>query len=176
MLDSVIDRGAPVHANPVLTMSKAFFKWCLERRYVTENPAAPISKQTKEVERERVLVLPELARIWHAAVKMEYPFGPIVRLLILTAQRRDEVAGMTWVEIDAEGATWTIPKERAKNGQEHKVALAPAALAIIEKVPRQGYQLLFSTTGKTAVSGWSRSKDRIDKILNHTQGTIKGVS
>jgi integrase len=232
MLDAIIDRGAPVHANRVLTMTKTFFRWCLERKYVSQSPATLVRKQTKEVERERVLELPELARIWNAAETLGYPFGPIVRLLILTGQRRDEVAGMRWGEIDTDGATWTLPPPppkarkdseklpaRAKNRKEHKVALAPAALAIIEKVPRQGSPLLFTTTGKTVVSGWSRSKDRldrllmspgaevgpptpiapwtlhdlrraaatgmaglnipphiVDKILNHTQGTIKGVA
>ncbi len=220
MLDAIIDRGAPVHANRVLTMSKTFFDWCVERGLIEASPAAPIRHPTREMSRERILDLPELLRVWNACGPLGYPFGPLIRLLILTAQRRDEVAGLSWGELDMHGATWTLPAARAKNDKEHEVALAAEALAIMGKLPRRNSStLLFTTTDRTAVSGWSRAKARldwllmapgaevgppmpiehwtlhdlrrsaasgmaelgvaphvVDKILNHTQGTIKGVA
>ncbi|MGB8840155.1 MAG: integrase arm-type DNA-binding domain-containing protein [Aliidongia sp.] len=165
MIDAIRDRDSPIMANRMLTMTKTFLKWCVERGHIRDNPAAAISRQVKEVSRDRVLDDAELARIWRAAGTQGYPFGPIVQLLMLTAQRRDEVAGMRWQELDAARAVWTLPAERSKNGQEHQTALSPAVLAIIQTIPHQGGGLLFTTTGKTVVSGWSRAKDRLDALL-----------
>jgi integrase len=165
VIDSIVERGSPVHANRLLWMMKPLFRWCVERQFIAVDPAAPISRPTKEKSRDRVLSLPELARIWRAAVLLNYPFGPIVQLLMLTAQRRDEVAGMRWPEIDLDASIWTLPSERSKNGRQHQIVLAPAALEIIRALPQQSTSMLFSTTGETVVSGWSRAKNRIDRIL-----------
>lgn len=165
VIDAIVDRDSPIMANRMVTMLKTFFGWCVERGYIADNPAAGIGRQARESTRERVLDMGELARVWAACEALEYPFGTIARLLMLTAQRRDEVAGMRWSEIDLERATWTLPPERAKNGKEHVVALPPASVAIIKTVPQKGSPLLFTTTGKTVVSGWSRAKERLDWLL-----------
>jgi integrase len=107
----------------------------------------------------------ELRSVWTAADVLGFPFGPIVQLLILTAQRRDEVAGMKWSELDLDRGTWTIAAERAKNGQSHAVHLSAPALEILHKVPRRSdSDLVFTTTGRTAVSGFSRAKARLDEL------------
>ena len=111
----------------------------------------------------------ELALIWRAAGEAPYPFGPLFRLLLLTAQRREEVAGMRWSEISADGTIWTIPKHRAKNKRAHIVHLAPAARAILDELPRFAdaggveSDLVFTTNGKTSVSGFTRSKNKLDE-------------
>ena len=157
---------------------------------------------------------------------MSYPFGPFVHLLILTAQRRDEVAGMRWDELDLEAAMWTIPKERAKNVKAHQVPLPPMAVDFLREIPKLS-EHVFTTTGRTPISGYSKAKVHLDlhilkarakavedaggdpkkceqmadwtfhdlrrtvatgmarmnvqphvveKILNHVQGTIRGVA
>jgi integrase len=95
------------------------------------------------------------------------PYGPLVRLLLLTGQRRAEVAEMRWSEIDFKTRAWTLPKERAKNGVAHTVPLLPQAVEILETLPRIAGEddLVFTSNGKTPVSGFSKAKARIDAVL-----------
>ncbi|WP_158497289.1 site-specific integrase [Methylocystis sp. ATCC 49242] len=87
-------------------------------------------------------------------------------MLALTGQRRSEVAGMTWADVDLASALWTIPAARSKNGLEHRVPLSPQALQIIAALPRfgGGQGFLFSS-GDTPPSGFSRAKRRLDDAL-----------
>ena len=87
-------------------------------------------------------------------------------MMLLTAQREGEVAGMGWSELDIEKRIWAIPGARSKNGKPHIVHLSAMAIEILEQVPRvAGQDLLFSGTGKTPVSGFSRAKARIDRLM-----------
>jgi len=105
----------------------------------------------------------ELARVLNAAKSMGYPFGPFVELLMLTAQPEDEIAGMRWSEID--GQKWTIPGHRSKNGKDHLVHLSAPALAVLAELPRDDQvDLVFTTTGTTPISGFSKAKEKIDRI------------
>ena len=96
---------------------RAAFAWAVKRDAVQHNPFAnlPVAKSISK--RERVLSDEEIAEIWRAAGDAGSPYGTIIRLLILTGQRRGEVAGMTWGEISDDLATWTLPGERTKNGR-----------------------------------------------------------
>lgn len=91
-----------------------------------------------------------------------YPFGPIYRLLLPTGQRLREVAEMTWREID--GDTWTLPEARNKNADEHTVPLLPEARAVLADLPRLGRHV-FTTTGNSPVSGFTRARERVDKLM-----------
>lgn len=161
LLDAIVDRGSPTMANRMLALVRKLFGWCAERGIIEHSPVAGIKAPSRETTRDRVLSDDELTAVWKAAAAMGWPFGPFVHLLILTAQRRDEVASMAWEEIDFNRALWTIPKERAKNGLAHEVPLCPVAIAVLEAVPRTN-SLVFSTTGETAVSGYSKAKTRLD--------------
>jgi integrase len=95
-------------------------------------------------------------------------FGNVVRILLLTGQRRAEVAGMRWSEfrdLDSETAIWEIPSERTKNKQQHLVPLGQSVRAILHSVPRSG-EFVFTTTGITPVSGFGKAKARIDAHIN----------
>jgi integrase len=171
IVDGMADR-APIHANRVLAYLKAFFGWAAGRGYIDDNPAAGISKPSREVARDRTPSLDEVAEIWLAAGELGYPFGPIFRLLILTASRRDEVGGMRLEEIDlpadADDGCWVLPAARSKNGCAIRSPLAPLARrtlaqALADRNVAGPYA--FSTTGETAVSGWSRAKARLDGII-----------
>lgn len=179
-IEAVVDAkaaAAGVSANRLLARIKRIFRWAARRKYVPFNPAADVDKPTIEESRKRVLSLHELARLWAAAEAMGYPYGPLLQMLILTAQRRNEVAELPWAEID--GDVWTLPGERAKNKVEHLVPLSPRARAILKSLPRLGSstELVFTTgrrKGKDAkgnplppapVSGWSRMKTRLDKKI-----------
>ena len=108
----------------------------------------------------------ELSLIWRAADALGYPFGPFVQLLILTGQRREEVAGMRWSELDRDLTMWTLPRERAKNDEPHQVPIVPWARSILAGLPRiAGSDFVFTTTGKTSISGYSKAKASLDAAI-----------
>jgi integrase len=106
-----------------------------------------------------VLTREEIAKVWEAAG--DFPHGAIVRLLLATGQRRNEVGGMRRSELDLAGRTWRLPKERTKGGRHHLVPLNDLALQVIEACPRIG-NCVFATRKETAFAGWSQAKRRLD--------------
>jgi integrase len=136
LVDAIADRGSPVTANRVLSKIKALFAWAMARDLVQVSPAALVAPPTKETPRERTIDEAELRAIWPALEAMGYPFGTLGRLLLLTGQRRGEVAGMAWSEIDLIGATWRISPERSKTRAAHILPLPEAACAILAALPR----------------------------------------
>jgi integrase len=116
--------------------------------------------------RDRILSDDELVASWHASGNLGFPFGPMFRLLIATGQRREEVAGMDWSEIDFGDKVWTIPAVRSKNRLAHIVPLNALALDMLSALPeRPAAGLVFSVTGKSAPSGWSKAKARLDALM-----------
>lgn len=163
LLDKIVARNAPIQANRVLAGTSKFFKWCAERGYIESSPVLYITKPSKENRRERVLTDEELHRIWLVAGKMPYPFGPLLQILILTGQRKGEVAGMRWSELDLKKRVWVIPRERVKNDNTHSVPLSDQVIRILKELPRFLHSdLVFTTTGKTPVSGFGKIKAKLD--------------
>ncbi|WP_046867480.1 tyrosine-type recombinase/integrase [Microvirga massiliensis] len=142
----------------------AMFSWAMGEGLVEVNPTIGTNKATEEVKRDHVITDAELKAIWQACQDDDY--GHIVRLLILTAQRREEVAAMTVGELDLADqkvALWSIPKERTKNGLPHDVPLSATAVAILNSAPRrEGRELLFGS-GEGGFQGWSKAKAALDK-------------
>lgn len=170
--------ASPVSANRLLALVRRIFRWAVREDLISANPAMDIDPPAQEEERDRVLTLGELARVWAGAEAMGYPYGPLIQTLILTAQRRSEVADLRREEID--GSAWKLPDSRAKRGKGHLIPLSPRAEAILSATPAVGDGSLVFTTGKRAakkgqkidpkaqpapVSGWSRMKDRLDRII-----------
>jgi integrase len=178
ILDDLVDAGSPVAANRTYTILRRFLGWCIERQLITANPAVGVRKPHKEVPRTRVLEDGELAELWIAAEALGWPFGSFVQGLILTGQRRNELAGMAWDEIDAPRLMWTLPAARAKNGREHVVPLAQPMQEILRKAPRfVGAEHVFTTTGRTPISGFSRAKARLDvMIVEARQKRLAGLN
>ena len=124
-----------------------------------------------ETKRDRTHTDAELALIWQATGPLGYPFGPLVLLLILTGCRREEVAGMRWSELHADRSLWVVPAERVKNGVQHSIPLSRWAQSIIAELPRfVGSDLVFTTTGTTSVSGYSRFKRALDDAVTELNG------
>lgn len=170
LLDGIIDRGAAVTANRVLAAVRRLFNWCIDRGVIEVSPIAGMKAPTVERSRDRVLSDDELRRVLQAADRLGWPFGPFVHLLALTGQRLSEVGEMKWEEIDRDKAVWVIPANRAKNGIAHSVHLSPQAIAVFDKLPRikdgtKDSALVFTTTGRTPVSGWSNAKDKINGLI-----------
>ena len=125
ILDGIVARGAPIHANRVLAYLRRLFNWAVERDIIAVSPAEKIKAPTAERSRDRTLSAAELAAVWNATASLGAPFDAYFQLLILTGQRRNEVAGARWTEFDLERGEWTIPASRAKNGTKHIVHLRP---------------------------------------------------
>jgi len=145
-------------------------RWAVSRGIIERSPCEGIEAPSTEKPRDRVLSLDELRLVWCAADLLGFPFGPVVKLLILSGQRRSEVGGMEWTELDLEARTWTIPAARSKNRRQHTVPLSPQAIEIIETLPRfSGSKFVFSP-GKTPPSGFSKAKERLDKYIASANG------
>jgi integrase len=172
LLDSVMDRGSLTQANRVLAWTRRLFNWSIERGLIETSPCDRLKRPAPEVKRDRVLDDRELALIWRATIALDFPYPPLIKLLILTAQRRGEVAEMTWSELDPELTLWTLPAERSKNGTIHQIPIAPAVRAILGGLPRiageAGY--VFTTTGRTPPSDFSNAKRDLDNAITALNG------
>ena len=138
-----------------------FFSWLVERRIIAANPCSAVRRPDASTPRDRVLTDDEIKWFWRACGQMGEPFGPLLKLLLLTGQRRSEVAEMTWAELTDD--TWSLPASRTKNGRPHIVPLSRQARDLIAGVHRvAGAGYVFTTNGSTPVSGWSKTKKRLD--------------
>jgi integrase len=165
LLDRIGDQNRPHAPNKALAELRRLFNWAMERGMLEVSPAVGIKMPTKEVARDRVLSDQELSAVWAAASAMGYPVGPLVQLLILTAQRRDEVATMQWQHLDLEAALWRLPREATKADRAHEVPLAPQVVELFEGLPRfQGPHVFTTTGGAKAVSGFSKWKRKLDEL------------
>ena len=168
MLDRI---EKPVAANRVHSIVRKFFNWAVENDLIENSPVAGIKTPHPETSRDRVLADNELKAVWRAAKHEAYPLGAILQLLVLTGQRRGEVAGMMWSELDLDTATWTLPKERTKNKRLHVVPLSRQAVAIIKAQPRIGDKYVFTLNGKTSFNGF-KAKERLDELAEIAPWTI----
>lgn len=166
-------RTKPASHSKLFAILRRLFRWAIsEGDLTTGSPMADMEAPPPPPSRKRVLKDWELRLVWGAAEGLGYPFGPMVRLLILTGQRRNEVSGMPWKELDHRERLWSLPAERAKNGEATNVPLSPGTMDELGGIakskgktdwPRTGY--VFTTTGKSPVSGYSRAKSRLDKLV-----------
>lgn len=134
-----------VAANRSRATLSAFFAWTIGEGILLGSNPVTGTNVVEEKSRDRVLTDAELRVVWQQAGDDAY--GVIVRLLALTGQRREEVASMTWSEVDLDRALWTISAERSKNGLPHEVPLSDAAMAILEALPGMASGCLTSQAG-----------------------------
>lgn len=171
VLDDIVANGTPIRANRALAAIKKLMNWCVDRDMLAASPVTSLRPPTREVSRDRVLSNDELKAIWGAGDIEGFPFGPFVQILMLTGQRRGEVSGMRWAEIDFDERTWTLPAKRVKNGRLHVVPLSSLVIDILQSVPKFLHsEFVFTTNGRTSISGFGRFKKRIDQALpDHTE-------
>jgi integrase len=139
------------------------FSWLLQHRRVAANPCTSVHRPETPKARDRVLSNAEIRSFWNADVGD--PYASVIKMLLLTGCRLNEVVGMKWAEIGDDGVTWTIPGERTKNHRPHVVPLAPLARDLLANAKRiEGCPFVFTATG-TAVGGWSRHKMHLDAAM-----------
>ena len=153
-----------------------FLTWCADRGYIDANPMAGMKRPDLSAKpRERVLSMEELAEIWAVSVDIGYPFGSMIRTLILTGQRRNEVANLQrgWIYEDR----IEIPAENYKTKTPQVVPLTKMAKSEIDALPRFNHgDFCFSTTnGRRPVSGFSKAKCRFDHALELNHWTFHDI-
>lgn len=163
VLDAIVDRGSPITANRLLAHLRTLFSWAKGRDIITTSPLDGIKPPSAEKPRDRVLTEDEIRLFWQACDQMGQPFGNLYQFLLLTGQRLREAAEIT--EREVKGDLWTIPADRAKNGDKHSVPLSGAALGILTGMERIKGQYLFTTSGESPVSGFSKAKARLDATM-----------
>ena len=133
MLDRIVSRGSPVQANRTLAIMRKIYNWGMSRDLVKTNPCHGIERPAKERERDRVLSDREIRILWHGVDTGPMLAGTALalKLQLVVAQRKGEVAGAAWSEFDLPARVWTIPNERAKSGLSHRVPLSPLALDLL---------------------------------------------
>jgi len=132
-----VDR--PIQANRMKAILSKFFGWLCERDVIAASPCVGVKPPSKEVARDRVLNDDELRRLWNAAEAIGGTVGAYVKLLILTGQRRSEIAHLKWNEI--EGDVLALPADRMKGKQAHIIPLSSQAAAIIASMPKLAPQV-----------------------------------
>ncbi len=166
-------KGKVATTRYMFAVLRRLFRWAVSQGDLERSPISGMEPPPMPSARDRVLSDDELVLVWNAAGKLGYPFGPFVRLLIATGQRLDEVSQLDWSELNKTAAMWVLPAERTKNGVASMVPLPSLAVDELNALakrsnrkdgwPRTGF--VFSTTGKTAISGHSRAKRRLDKEI-----------
>jgi integrase len=170
-------KDTPSQKNHAAVYAKAFFNWSIRQGYVEINPLQHY-KQSKKVRRKRVLTDEELKAVWNASWKMEGMFGVIVRLLMLTGQRRGEIAALLRTYYSHNQQTICLPGELTKNHLEHTFPVGPmASQLIMEQIgspTRRGSEFLFParTSIERPFNGWSKCKKELDKLANIAHWTL----
>ncbi len=166
-LNAITRNSGNVTAGRARSALSSLFAWAMKQGLMGTHPINPViasAKPKDSTPRERVLKDAELAAIWHSCEDDDY--GKIVRLLVLTGCRREEIGGLRWSEIDLENGVLTLPKERVKNNHEHKLPLMQLALSIIGTVrERVGRDHLFGDSSDAGFTNWSKGKADLDERL-----------
>jgi integrase len=161
-LREIAKKGGPT-ANRARSVLSAMYAWAIGEGLCETNPVDGTNKPAGINKRDRVMSDPELAAIWNAVNDSD--FGRIVKLLILTAQRRNEIGELRWSEIDMATATITLPAERTKNRQAHTIPLSADALEILRSIPHRNERELVFGDAAGGFAGWGAAKAALDKRL-----------
>lgn len=164
ILDKISDRGAGIMANRTLAHMRKFFNWCVQRDLIEHPPTYMVAAPAKKKSRDRVLNDFEIKNIWKACEAFGYPFGDLVKILILTGQRRGEVASMRWKDYDKDEKLWVQPRELTKSNREHYVPLPDMAIDVLEGVFNLGSHI-FTSSGIRPFENFSRDKKILDGKL-----------
>jgi integrase len=173
LLNRVADKSTKgngaVTANRMRSSLSAMFTWGMKEELATKNPVISVDKRD-EASRDRVLADAELKAIWEALGSDNY--STIVKLLLLTGQRANEISGLQWSEIDLDRGVILFPAERVKNNRVHQIPMSDTVRGILEEHPRvEGCDLLFTAGNGAAFSTWSKPKEGLDaKLIGKVTG------
>ena len=156
------DGPTEARARVMLSCLSKMFGWLVQHRRVSQNPCKDVHRPEASRARDRVLADAEIVKFWRATDVQRKELCALLKLLLLTGCRLNEVAGMTRAELSDDGTTWNIPGTRTKNKRPHVVPLAPLARKMVG-TGSEGF--VFTTTGRSPISGWSKIKRRLDEAM-----------
>jgi integrase len=171
MIDSVEKVSGKTQADKTRMSLATLWAWSLDRGHISGTPFVHIKSRTGDNRRSRVLTPAELRHVWQAAAARGDGYGRIIRLLILTGQRREEIGKLPWAEIVEAGNMLRIelPPERTKNGREHLVHLCSQAIMLLPERPGpndpDARSMLFGRRRNTGFSGWGKAKAELDEDI-----------
>lgn len=168
-------KSGPILANRTLSALKTFFTWCTKDKRLAKSPCQGIDLPSPEAASDRYLSDDELGHVWKGAGQLDPIYGAMVKMLILTGQRRGEVAGMERAELDLKRRSWSLPSARTKNGRAHDVPLSSQAIAVIEAVPGTSERYVFSFNGNSPINGFGKPKDRLDALCGFSDWTLHDI-
>ena len=166
LLNEIVDRGAPIQANRTLTILRRMFKFAVGQAILEISPCDQVEAPSSENERDRALGEEEIRLLWQVldTASMEQNARRILRLMLVTGQRKAEVMGLHAQEVDYEKRLWTLPANRAKNGREHLIPLSNLALQILDEAPANDAGYLFPS-GLTGLPYRGQSIDHATRYL-----------
>lgn len=158
----------------VFAVMRRLFRWAVSRGDIDRSPMEGMETPPAVKARDRWLADRELALVWKHVMATHPCFGPIVRLLIVTGQRREEVCSMRWEEMDRSERLWALPGDRSKNGEPNQIPLNELAIAVIDELakgtewPRRGKVFQTSTGG--SYTGYDKGKKKLDQLIEDDTG------
>lgn len=170
-------RATPGEQQHAYVAAKVFFNWCVKSRLLEQSPLQSVPPPRKPWPRTRVLSEVELAAVYRTALEYPFPFGPIVALLVLTGQRRSEIASLEWSWINETERLITLPAEITKNRHEHTFPYGEQAAAVITGLPRLSATYLFPAARQrsertTVFNGWGKAKAQFDEACGVSDWTL----
>jgi integrase len=163
LLERIEQRGSPFTANRVFTVVRKLFNWAVQKALLSDSPCKGLEKPVTEISRDRILSDAELRWLWQACPDLGVT-GGFVRMLMITGQRRTEVAGLS--EAELVGRVWTIPASRTKNKRENRLELPAVAMQVLAEMPRIGAGAFYFThDGTKPLSGFTLAKSNVDAAM-----------
>jgi integrase len=172
LLSDISGSHGPIAANRVRASLSTFFAWAVREGMLDGNVVIGTNR-TDEVARDRVLSVAELGAIWTALLPDDY--GTIVKLLMLTGQRREEIGGLRWSEIDFDRGVIVFPGSRTKNKREHEIPMSNAVRGLLQARDRESGRDLVFGAGRGPFSGWSNSKEALEARLLEARAKATGA-
>ena len=179
LIGEIRDRPAPRQAHNIFGHVRRFYSWLQSQPeyedLVEVSPCDHIRAKDligeKKI-RQRVLKDDELCAVWKATEATPYPYGPLVKLLLLTGTRRTEASDARWSEFDLDAEIWTIPPERFKSDKVHIIPLSKDAVTLLADLPHwQKGDYVFSTRdGHIPIDGFSKAKQQLDELVAEKLG------
>jgi integrase len=133
-LNGIKNRPAPIEANRTYEVVRKLYNWAIDEEILTESPAFKLAKPAEEIGRERTLTADELQTFWQALEGARPIVRGVFRMMLLGAQRRNEVSRMRFPDLDRRENWWNLPADLTKTKRPYRVPLTPAMLAIIEEM------------------------------------------
>lgn len=164
VLDLVDGIDGKVAPGKVLAIIRTLFRHAMARDWVENSPAEAIPNPSKDVPRDRFLKMDEVAQVYRAADLLGYPFAGFIKMLVLSGQRRTEVASMRWADIDLDAKNWVLASEDTKSARAHLVPLTSQMIELLQSTPQFG-PYVWSSDGETFVKGFSKTKKKLNTFI-----------